>query len=192
MLVGSGGVLSHAPKRVQTALMLLDSFQPEGFTTLTVDSIFMMPQLGVLTEISPEAAVQVFERDCIIYLGESIVPVGHAKKEGDIIADYKIEMPDGKVITDKLKYGSMKKYPLAVGEKAKLTITPHAKFDMGAGKGKAMTKEVSGGVVGLIFDGRGRPLNLPTEASQRVRKLTEWMEELEIYPTKVFKDNKEV
>ena len=192
MLVGSGGVLSHAPKRVQTALMLLDSFRPEGFTTLTVDSIFMMPQLGVLTEISPEAAVQVFERDCIIYLGESIAPVGHAKKEDDIIAEYKIEMPDGKIITDKLKYGSMKKYPLAVGEKAKLTITPSAKFDMGAGKGKMMTKEVSGGVVGLILDGRGRPLNLPTEASERVRKLTEWMEELEIYPTKVFKNNKEV
>lgn len=192
MLVGSGGVLSHAPKRVQTALMLLDSFQPEGFTTLTVDSIFMMPQLGVLTEISPEAAVQVFERDCIIYLGDSIAPVGHAKKEDDIIAEYKMEMPNGKIITEKLKYGSMKKYPLAVGEKAKLTITPSAKFDMGAGKGKVMTKEVSGGVVGLILDGRGRPLNLPTEASERVRKLTEWMEELDIYPTKVFKDNKEV
>ena len=192
MLVGSGGVLSHAPKRVQTALMLLDAFQPEGFTTLTVDSIFMMPQLGVLTEISPEAAVQVFERDCIIYLGESIVPVGHAKKENDVIAEYKIEMPDGKVITDKLLYGSMKKYPLAVGAKAKITITPSSKFDMGAGKGKAVTKEVNGGVVGLIFDGRGRPLKLPEEASERVRKLTEWMTELEIYPKRVFENNKNI
>ena len=189
MLVGSGGVLSHAPRRVQTALMLLDAFQPQGFTTLTVDSIFMMPQLGVLTEISPEAAVQVFERDCIIYLGESIAPVGNAKKENDIIAEYKIEMPDGKVITDKLKYGTMIKYPLAVGEKAKVTITPASKFNMGAGNGKVVTKEVSGGVVGIIFDGRGRPLKLPEEASERVRKLTEWMEALEIYPTKVFKKN---
>ena len=30
MIVGSGGVLSHAPRRVQSALMMLDAFVPEG------------------------------------------------------------------------------------------------------------------------------------------------------------------
>ena len=29
LLVGSGGVLSHAPRRVQAALMLMDSFEPQ-------------------------------------------------------------------------------------------------------------------------------------------------------------------
>ena len=43
LLVGSGGVLSHAPRRMQTAAMLIDAFQPEGITRLAVDSIFMMP-----------------------------------------------------------------------------------------------------------------------------------------------------
>ncbi|MDT7898393.1 MAG: glutamate mutase L, partial [Armatimonadota bacterium] len=43
LVIGSGGVLSHAPRRSQAALMLLDAWQPEGFTQLTVDSIFMMP-----------------------------------------------------------------------------------------------------------------------------------------------------
>ncbi|MCK4594308.1 glutamate mutase L, partial [bacterium] len=41
MLVGSGGVLSHAPRRQQGALMLIDGFLPEGITRLAVDSIFM-------------------------------------------------------------------------------------------------------------------------------------------------------
>ena len=45
VLVGSGGVLSHAPKRNQAALMLIDGFLPEGITRLAVDSIFMMPQM---------------------------------------------------------------------------------------------------------------------------------------------------
>lgn len=44
MIVGSGGVLSHAPHRAQSALMMLDAYQPEGVTMLAVDSIFMMPQ----------------------------------------------------------------------------------------------------------------------------------------------------
>ena len=43
MLVGSGGVLSHAPRREQSCAMLIDAFQPEGVTRLAVDSIFMMP-----------------------------------------------------------------------------------------------------------------------------------------------------
>ena len=41
MIVGSGGVLSHAPLRGQSALMMMDAYQPEGVTLLTVDSIFM-------------------------------------------------------------------------------------------------------------------------------------------------------
>ena len=34
LLVASGGVLSHAPRMQQTAMMLIDAFEPEGFTTL--------------------------------------------------------------------------------------------------------------------------------------------------------------
>jgi len=32
LLVGSGGVLSHAPRRQQAAMMLIDGFLPEGVT----------------------------------------------------------------------------------------------------------------------------------------------------------------
>ncbi len=191
MLVGSGGVLSHAPRRAQTALMLIDAFQPEGFTKLTVDSIFMMPQLGVLTEISAQAAVEVFERDCIIYLGEAVAPVGVSKKKGSLVASYEIKMPDGKVIKDELLYGKMKKYDLAVGEKASITITPSAKFDLGEGKGKTVTRELNGGVVGIILDGRGRPFDLPTQPEERVEMLADWMQTLDIYPKRAFEDNKE-
>ena len=31
--------------------MMIDAFLPEGVTSLAVDSIFMMPQLGVLANI---------------------------------------------------------------------------------------------------------------------------------------------
>ena len=51
LIIGSGGVLSHAPRRAQAALMMIDAFQPLGVTQLAVDSIFMMPQLGVLAQV---------------------------------------------------------------------------------------------------------------------------------------------
>ncbi|MDH7568456.1 MAG: glycosyltransferase, partial [Armatimonadota bacterium] len=43
---------------------------------LAVDSIFMMPQLGVLSQVHPQAAEQVFFRDCLIPLGTCIAAVG--------------------------------------------------------------------------------------------------------------------
>jgi hypothetical protein len=79
LLVASGGVLSHAPEMAQTAMMLIDAFEPEGFTTLGKDSIFMMPHLGVLAQVHPQASLEVFERDCLVYLGTCVAAKGQGK-----------------------------------------------------------------------------------------------------------------
>ena len=50
LIVGSGGILSHAPRRIQSMLMMVDAYEPVGCTMLSVDSIFMMPHLGVLVD----------------------------------------------------------------------------------------------------------------------------------------------
>jgi len=187
ILIGSGGVLSHAPRRQQAALMMIDAFQPEGVTRLAVDSIFMMPQLGVLTAVHGKAATEVFNKDCLIHLGCCVAPAGEGAKEGRELMDYKIEFPDGKVESGKLLFGQMKKFELGIGPdslplKAKATLNPARGYDLGHGKGAPVTAELSGGVVGIILDGRGRPFDLPTDAKTRVAKLKEWMLELDIYP----------
>ncbi len=181
LIIGSGGVLSHAPRRVQSALMMLDAFQPEGITMLAVDSIFMMPHLGVLSTVHEEAATEVFDRDCLIRLGTCIAPKG-VDKPNKVILKYRIEMPDGKVIEDVLKFGEIKKIPLDVGQKAKVYLEPEKGFDVGVGKGKKHEAEVEGGVVGIIFDGRGRPLSIPSDRKQRVEMLSKWIKSLDVYP----------
>lgn len=55
LIVGSGGVLSHAPRRSQAMMMMIDAFQPQGVTMIAVDSIFMMPHLGVLSTINEKS-----------------------------------------------------------------------------------------------------------------------------------------
>jgi uncharacterized protein (TIGR01319 family) len=168
MIVGSGGVLSHAPRRVEAAYMMLDAFQPEGITMLAVDSIFMMPQLGVLSAIHPEAAAQVFERDCLIKLGSVIAPVGrHKPGETACTVSFNGE-------THEVAYGSLKLIPLGLGEKYKATIKPAGKLNVGAGRGRELAAEIEGGAVGVIIDCRGRPLNLPESPKNRVEKLLEW------------------
>ncbi|UCD18185.1 MAG: glutamate mutase L, partial [Candidatus Zixiibacteriota bacterium] len=186
ILVGSGGVLSHAPRRQQAALMLIDGFLPEGVTRLAVDSIFMMPQLGVLSTVQKQAATEVFNKDCLIHLGTCVAPAGQVKKGGPVM-DYKITLPDGRVESGTLNFGEMKLIKLGVGEnglplKAEAELKPHHGLDLGRGKGHDVNTELSGGVVGIILDGRGRPFELPRDENIRVEELKSWMAELDIYP----------
>jgi uncharacterized protein (TIGR01319 family) len=169
MIIGSGGVLSHAPKRAQSALMMMDAYQPEGVTMLAVDSIFMMPQLGVLSTVHPEAAAQVFDRDCLIRLGSCVAPVGQGKEgEPCLTIDY-----NGK--SETFRYGELRVLPLGVGEALQATIKPARGFDVGAGKGRPVEATLEGGVVGIVVDTRGRPLQLPPDDATRRQKLISWM-----------------
>ncbi len=186
ILVGSGGVLSHAPRRNQAAMMLVDAFLPQGITRLAVDSIFMMPQLGVLSTIHPQAATEVFEKDCLIHLGTCITPVGEGK-EGRECLRYQVELPGGEKAEGVMNHGELKLIPLGVGEEAKMILAPARGFDIGEGKGRRMEAKVSGGVVGIIIDCRGRPFALPPSEGERVAKLKEWMEELVAYPLEALK-----
>jgi uncharacterized protein (TIGR01319 family) len=187
MLIGSGGILSHAPRRQQAALMLIDGFLPEGITRLAVDSIFMMPQLGVLSTVHPKAATQVFDKDCLIHLGTCIAPVGESKEEREILK-YEFTMPDGKTLEGSVKYGEMRRIPLGVDEKTgvpltcKVALEPHRGFDVGGGKGSRVEATMHGGVTGIVIDCRGRPFHLPEDDKIRVQKLKEWMIALDIYP----------
>ncbi|MCD6282614.1 glutamate mutase L [bacterium] len=182
LLVGSGGVLSHAPRRSQAMLLLLDAFLPEAFTILAVDSIFMMPHLGVLSQVHEEAATQVFDRDCMIYLGSSVVPSGIARP-CDRVCTYNFKWPDGSTDEGELKFGELKLFPkLAVGEDAEVEIHPTRAFDCGQGRGRTVKAHVHGGVVGVVLDGRGRPIHLSDDNVERRKQLLAWFEAMNIYP----------
>lgn len=178
LLVGSGGVLSHAPRRAQAAMMLIDGFAPEGITQLAVDSIFMMPQLGVLAGLHREAATQVFHRDCLVRLGTCIAPVGAPKPNQTAltvtIGDKTVQVPGGEIVC----------LPLASGETARIEVRPARGLDLGAGRGRAITATVSGGEVGIIFDARGRPIQLPNHPEERCAAVRRWLSALDVYPSR--------
>ncbi|HPR17445.1 MAG TPA: glutamate mutase L [Candidatus Cloacimonadota bacterium] len=185
LLVGSGGVLSHAPRRHQSVMMMIDAFLPEGITRLAVDSIFMMPQLGVLAEISEQAATEVFEKDCLIYLGSCVAPVGKMKP-GKLSLSARIELPNGEVFEEDIPFGEMRLLPCGVGETAKATLKPARGLDIGAGNGTEIVTELHGGVVGIVLDTRGRqPFVMPVEAAERVPLLKKWMKVLNAYPAEI-------
>lgn len=177
LIIGSGGVLSHAPMREQAALMMIDAFQPQGITRLAVDSIFMMPQLGVLASVLPEAAHEVFARDCLIRLGTVVAPVG-TTKEGETVMQYSLQPEGAPEVRGSLNFGELRRLPLGVGETARLRVEPARRFNAGAGAGRTLETTVHGGVVGIILDTRGRPIYLPPDNSRRRAMIAAWTEEL--------------
>jgi uncharacterized protein (TIGR01319 family) len=188
LLVGSGGVLSHAPRRQQSARMLIDAFMPEGITQLAVDSIFMMPQLGVLANIekddlkdeASQAALEVFDNDCLIRLGTCVAPVGSIKP-GQLMAEITLNFQDGKTEVFQINEGDLKliEHPY---EEIKVSIKPSRGIDVGAGKGEAIESSIYGGVVGLIFDGRNRPITLSKTPVERIESLSKWSNAVDEYP----------
>jgi uncharacterized protein (TIGR01319 family) len=181
LIVGSGGILSHAPRRIQSMLMMVDAYEPLGFTRLSVDSIFMMPHLGVLSTINEQAATDVFVRDCMVYLGTCVAPIGQLK-DGERLVDYDITFPDGRVVKDQLKMGELRLFPLGLNQKAAVTMQPAKTVNLGQGAGAPVSREVQGGVVGLLLDGRGRPLQLPADQPARVAALAKWFKAVDLYP----------
>jgi len=171
LIIGSGGVLSHAPDRRSSALMLIDAYEPVGVTELAVDSIFMLPHLGVFSEVHPEAAAEIFIKDCLVRLGTVIEPLG-AAKTGVPVLELSFR---GKKAA--LKAGEIRRFELKEGEAEEVDLRPlGGRIDVGAGGGMRLTVSVRGGHAGLIIDCRGRPLVFKSGAREKMAEVSRSLE----------------
>ena len=180
IIAGTGGLLSHAPNRVQSMLIMNDAFQSEGITLFLQDSVFMMPHLGVVSTVHNEAAWNIFDKDCLVRLGSVIAPSGLASGN-DKVMDVILEMPDGETRNETITWGQLKLIPLPERSIVNVTVKPAKGFDIGVGERKELKSQIEGGVVGLILDGRGRPLRLPENQTDREELVLDWWQSLSLY-----------
>ena len=179
-IIGSGGILAHSPRRTQSMLMMIDAYQPEGVTMIAVDSIFMMPHLGVLAQISEKAALDVFYNDCLVRLGTCLAPKGMGK-DGQVIMEWEIIEESGKRQSGELRFGDIQHVPFE-SPKGRAIVKPAKGFDMGAGPGNKLEVNIEGGVVGVVLDGRGRPFDLAKVPAKRIADLNKWYKAMDMYP----------
>ncbi|MBL7168980.1 glutamate mutase L [Candidatus Bathyarchaeota archaeon] len=181
IFAGTGGLLSHAPRRVQSMFILTDAWQPEGVTKMFQDSVFMMPHLGVLSTVYRDAAWSIFDKDCLVRLGTCIAPAGTAEL-GEEVMTVELKMPSGETLVEKLKFGEVRRIELPERSEAEAVIQPAKHFDVGRGDGHIVKTTIMGGAAGVLIDARGRPLVLPEEVGARRRLLQEWLKALDLYP----------
>mgnify|MGYP001204062443 CR=1 FL=1 len=180
LILATGGVLAHAPKYGQIAMMLLDALQPRGVTSLLLDRTMLVSQLGAVATVAPIAAVQVNENDAVSYrLGTCVIPFGELQP-GQPAVTVGLEYSNGKQVSIDVIAGSIEVIPLGINEQAMLTLFPAPTVDVGLGPGERAraAEEIDGGLIGLIIDARGRPLNLPSNEAERQARLLQWAQAL--------------
>jgi hypothetical protein len=180
LILATGGVFAHTPRNGQAALMLLDSLQPRGVTSLVLDRTMLVSQVGAVATVAPVAAVQVNENDAVTHrLGTCVIPFG-ALPPGQVALRVSIEYRNGRQISVDVMSGSIEVIPLRLNEQALLTLYPAPTVDVGLGPGERAraAEEIDGGLIGLIIDARGRPLVLPQDNRERQARLLQWMQVL--------------
>jgi len=176
LVIGSGGVLSHAPDRMSAALMILEGFELQGFTQIAVDSIFMMPHLGVLASVHPDAAREIFLHDCLVSVAHALVPVFPRKRPAEsVLAHVSVDGRPAGTITA----GRVGHIELEPGAAVRLTVEPAGRnIDVGAGAGATLEREFTAGLCGVVLDGRNRPLRTPPSTEEQIVERDAVMAEL--------------
>lgn len=179
MIVARGTVLSHARTPGQAALTVIDALEPVGVLRLTLDWANVLPGLAGLARLSPVAAVEVLDYDGLLELGTLVAPGGLPKPGKEALWVRMIVRGETRVELS-IPAGAIRRLPLGVNERARLELRPAQGLDLGLGQpGRAALAEVRGGALGIIIDGRGRPLPVPRDEEERLAALAGWQREIE-------------
>ena len=177
-IIASGSVLTHTANPGQSLLMILDGLQPGGITNIVLDQNSITPALGAAAEINPMLVVQVLESKAFQSLGTVISPVG-VTKYGKPCLRVWLTQEDGTERSMDVPFGTIQVIPTPVGKKVNLRLLPLQRFDVGMGGiGRGGKLRGVGGILGIIIDARGRPLNLPDDPVQRLELQKKWRQAL--------------
>lgn len=173
-IIAGGAALSDASRPGQSLLLLLDSVQPVGISTVILDQNNLMPMLGAAASQNNILPVHVLESGAFLSVGTVISPVVSAKY-GASILKAKVTYENGAEAAMDLKYGFLETLPLANGEVGTISIQVARGVDVGFGPGRGVkSMQVTGGALGIIFDGRGRPLDMPSDPVRRRELIKKW------------------
>lgn len=172
-ILAGGGAVSDAPTPGQSLLLLLDALQPVGITSIILDQNNLLPLLGAAAEFNQLLPVQVLESGAFMSLG-TIVSVISPASYGMPVLRARLTYEDGTEAQVEVKFGGLEIIPLTTGQTAHLTLQPLQRSDIGNGPGRNATVQVTGGVMGVVIDARGRPLTLPEDPVRRRELLKKW------------------
>lgn len=174
----SGSTLGRNPRPEMSLMMALDAIQPVGIATIILDQNNLAATIGASAGIDPLMAVQVLESNAFLNLGTVISPVG-SPRSGSAVLRVQMVRDGQKENVVEIKEGGLSVIPLPLGKAADLYIQPLQNMNIGLGAGRGgWVRRVVGGAFGIIFDTRGRPVQVPTSFNRRQETLKAWEDAL--------------
>jgi len=173
-ILAGGGAITHAPTRGQSLLILLDAIQPVGVTTLILDQNNLLPALGAAANLNAILPIQVLESGAFLGLATVVAPLS-SSRPGTPILRAQLVYENGNESRLEVKQGALEILPLPIGQSARLDLQPLHHADVGFGPGRGGSMNVSGTAMGVLVDGRGRPLRFPADQAQRRELLKKWL-----------------
>lgn len=182
-LIVGGTFFSRWSDPALAMLALIDGLQPlspGGLARIAVDVNGLLPAIGALGTVDPTRAAQVFEADGLIDLGACVTISGPT---GDAVSG-RLCYEGGEAVSFTAVPGALLRVPLDLGRAVEsLRLVPTANAAIGlAEPGVPVEYDTSelpqGSIVGLIVDGRGRPLELPVDEAERSARVVAWHDAL--------------
>ncbi len=169
----SGLLINRLGSAGQSLRVILDGLQPLGIFPLILDKHAILPLLGVIAGFNPLLAVQLLESPAFVSLA-TVVTVRSGTRSGSPLLHAELQYKDGKVSEIEVKQGTIVSLPLRSGETGSLTLKPLRHCSVEEINIFNTPIKVSGGVCGLVFDARGRPIRLPEDRERRYEVLKSW------------------
>ena len=179
IIIAGGSVLADAPSLGQSLLMLLDGLEPVGVSSVFLDPYSIMSSMGAAALADPVLAVQVLDSFLSESLATVISPVSWAPG-GTTVMTVQIEDGDDFQPALRIKKGEIIRLPVPAGKMVTLHVKAgiHTYLDP-AQKLRSCSLQVKGGMLGVVIDGRGRPINLPFSATRRWKIIHKWSDSIE-------------
>jgi len=138
-----------------------------------LDQNNLLPILGAAAGRNSLLPVQVVGSGAFISVGTVVSPLVRTAYGAQILRA-RLIYEDGTEARMDLKFGALELLPLPSPQNARLILQPTGHADVGFGPGRSGEVTATGGALGVVFDGRGRPLDLPSDAVRRRELIKKW------------------
>lgn len=164
LIIASGGVFAHIADPLDAAMIIINAIKPKGITEIVIDTDFISPHIGVLSQTDASAASQLLASDSFQSVAWHVAPI-FSKRQKKAQLSYEINGKAQKLMPNSIQI-------LPAGQK---DISFHLTSNVSLGNSKQ-----SQGIktsLPVILDSRIIKTNIKTTAAETVFRITEELQE---------------
>lgn len=178
-IILSGSRLTHGLEAHQSLSIALDGFLPHGISTIALDEKQILRALGTLADKEPLLVVQIIELDSFRNLASVVSLVSEDYEEHTLLDVEVVSGEEDKRDYFQVTHAQLAKIDADEQDVLRLYLAPSRRTDVGMGmSGLGGWVNVPKSALGVVIDGRGRPIALSENAETRAKAWRDWLWEL--------------